>query len=226
MEESKKIKYTQAVIVAPFVAVFSIWLTYWIEIKFGYNFTEYGIYPKSLKGLRGVFFSPFIHGGTSHLINNSFPLAILLASLFFFYNKVALKIVLYGTLVTGMLTWSFARPSYHIGASGVVYMLFSFIFFSGVLRKYYRLIALSLAVVFLYGSMIWYVFPIKDGISWEGHLSGFLVGFFFAFIYRKQGPQKPKHIYKQTDFDLLFDDDGNYSPPKTTDENITNDNTN
>lgn len=212
MEDSKIFKFSYSVLIAPFLLVFSIWFVYWIEIRFGYNFNKYGVYPKTIKGLRGILFSPFIHSGTSHLFNNSVPLAVLTAALFFFYNKIALKILLFGMLATGFLTWIIARDSYHIGASGIVYLLFSFIFFSGIIRKHFRLIALSLAVIFLYGSMIWYVFPIKEKMSWEGHLSGFVVGLFFAIVYRKIGPQKPKHTFIETDFDLQFDEEGNYSP--------------
>ena len=212
MEDSKIFKFSNSVLIAPFLLVFSIWIVYWIEIKFGFDFTRYGVYPHTIKGLRGILLSPFIHSGTSHLFNNSVPLAVLTAALFFFYNKIALRILFFGTLLTGLLTWMIARGSYHIGASGVVYLLFSFIFFSGVIRKHYRLIALSLVVIFLYGSMIWYLFPIKEKMSWEGHSSGFIVGLFFAIVYRKIGPQKPTHIFKSTDFDLQFDEDGNYSP--------------
>lgn len=212
MEDSKIFKFSNSVLIAPLLLVFSIWFVYWLEIQFGLNFNKYGVYPHTLKGLRGVLFSPFIHSGTSHLFNNSIPLVVLTASLYFFYTKVATRVLIYGTLLTGLLTWLIARDSYHIGASGVVYLLFSFILFSGIIRKHYRLIALSLVVIFLYGSMIWYVFPIKEKMSWEGHLSGFIVGLLFAIIYRKIGPQKPKHIFKQTDFDLQFDEDGNYAP--------------
>ncbi|MFK5879040.1 MAG: rhomboid family intramembrane serine protease [Flavobacteriaceae bacterium] len=218
MEDSKLFKYHRAVIVVPFLAVFSIWFVYWIEMRFGFNWTKYGIYPQTIKGLRGIICSPFIHSGTSHLFNNSVPLAVLLTALYFFYRKLASKILFYGFFLTGTLTWSFARESYHIGASGIVYMLFSFIFFSGVLRKHYRLLAVSMIVVFLYGSMVWYVFPIKEGISWEGHSSGFIVGFLLAIIYRKKGPQKKEMEYKQTSFDLLFDEDGNYNPPEIKEE--------
>lgn len=218
MEDLKLFKFSNSVIVVPFLAVFAIWFVYWLEVKFGYNFNKYGVFPLTAKGLRGVLFSPFIHSGTTHLFNNSVPLVVLLTSLFYFYKKIAYKILLIGTLATGLLTWSFARESYHIGASGVVYMLFSFIFFSGIFRKYYRLIALSLIVIFLYGSMIWYVFPIKERISWEGHLSGFIVGLVLAFIYRKIGPQKPTFVFKETAFDLLFDENGNYNPPEEVSE--------
>ena len=123
-------------------------------------------------------------------------------------------------ILTGLLTWILGRPSYHIGASGIIYLLVSFIFFSGIVRKYYRLIALSLIVVFLYGSMIWYIFPMEERISWEGHLSGFLVGSVFAFIFRKKGPQPEKFIYtKNEDFEKLFDESGNFNPPSETIEN-------
>ena len=213
MEDSKIFKYSNSVVIAPFLLVFTIWFVYWVEIKFGYNFTKYGVYPHTFKGLRGVFCSPFIHSGTSHLFNNSVPLAVLTALLFFFYSKVALRILIFGTLATGILTWLLATDSYHLGASGVVYLLFSFIFFSGIIRKHFRLVALSLIIIFLYGSMIWYVLPIKEGMSWEGHLTGFLVGFIFSILYRKKGIVKEEHQFKETEFDLLFDENGNFNPP-------------
>ena len=213
MDDSKLFRFRNSVLYAPVFGVFLIWMVYWIEINFGYNFTKMGIYPLKIDGLKGVLFSPFIHANISHLFNNSVPLAVLLASLFFFYNKIAIRILLIGTLLTGVLTWILASNSYHIGASGVVYMLFSFIFFSGIIRKHYRLFALSLVVVFLYGSMIWYIFPIKAQMSWEGHLSGFLVGLFLAFAYRKIGPLKKEYVFKETEFDSLFDENGNFSPP-------------
>ncbi|MFD1293548.1 rhomboid family intramembrane serine protease [Lutibacter holmesii] len=195
--------------------VLLLWFIYFIEIQFGFNFNKFGIFPKTLKGLKGVLFSPFIHSDIKHLFNNSIPLLAMLWSLYYFYGKIASKVLLIGLLLTGILTWSFARPSYHIGASGVVYMLVSFIFFSGLLRKYYRLIALSLAVVFLYGSMIWYIFPVEERISWEGHLSGFIVGLSFAVLFRKLGPQPEQFQYSENEeFEKLFDENGNFVPPE------------
>ena len=142
------------------------------------------------------------------------PLFVLLVALFYFYQKIAYKVLLLGILFSGLLTWIIGRPSYHIGASGVVYLLVSFVFFSGVFRKYYRLIALSLTVVFLYGSMVWYIFPTEEGISWEGHLSGFIVGFVFAFLFRKIGPQPEKFVFsKNEDFENMFDENGHFIPP-------------
>ena len=191
-----------------------MWFIYFIEIKFGFNFNKYGIYPQTFSGLKGILFSPFIHGDASHLFNNSIPLLVMLGCLYYFYHSIATKILLFGIVLTGLLTWTFARPSYHIGASGVIYMLVSFIFFSGVFRKYYRLIALSLVVVFLYGSMVWYLFPVEKHISWEGHLSGFLVGFLFAIFFKNLGPQP--EVFNYTDnpeFEQLFDENGNFVPP-------------
>jgi membrane associated rhomboid family serine protease len=217
-------KFKSNVISVPVGMILIIWLVYFIEINFGQNFNKFGIYPKSMLGLRGILFSPFIHGDASHLVNNSVPLMVMLGCLYFFYQKIANKVLIIGMLLTGVLTWVLGRPSYHIGASGIIYMLVSFIFFSGIFRKYYRLIALSLSVVFLYGGMIWYIFPMKERISWEGHLSGFLIGLIFAFIYRKKGPQPEIFMYSENEeFESLFDENGDFNPPPDTEENIDND---
>lgn len=222
MQESKSI-FPRKFISIPVIAVFLIWLVYFLEIRFGNNFNEYGIYPQTLMGLRGIIFSPFLHGSIEHLLSNSIPLLVMLASLFYFYEGIATKVLLWGIFLTGFLTWTFARPSYHIGASGVVYFLVSFIFFSGVFRKYYRLAAVSLIVVFLYGSTVWYIFPIEEQISWEGHLSGFLVGFIFAFIFKKTGPQPEKFVFSHNpEFDDMFDEHGNFVPPTENEESELN----
>lgn len=209
MQNENQLKFKTSMLVIPAFFVGIIWIVYLFEIQFGFNFNKYGVFPRTFQGLRGVFFTYFIHGDAKHLFNNSIPLFVLLSSLFYFYNEVAFKVLILGALFTGFLTWIFARDSYHIGASGIVYLLFSFVFFSGILKKHYRLIALSLIVIFLYGSMIWYVLPIKVGISWEGHLSGFLVGFLFSFLYRKQGIVKEEYQFSVSDIDSFFDENGN-----------------
>ena len=218
MQNDTSLTYHKNVLLVPLVAIVIIWLIYWIEITFGYNFNKYGIFPRDFKGFRGVFLSPLIHSNISHLSNNSVPLFVLLASLFYFYRKIAFKVLFYGVFFSGFLCWLIARDSYHIGASGVIYLLFSFVFFSGIIRKHYRLIAMSLVVIFLYGSMIWLLLPTEDRISWEGHLSGFLVGFFYAYLYRKKGIIREQFQFSETEFDLLFDDHGNFSPPKVEEE--------
>lgn len=211
--KKNNLQFSKSVFTLPTLYVVGIWAIYAIEIAMNFNFNKYGVFPRTLEGFRGVFFMHFIHSGTSHLFNNSVPLFVLLSSLLFFYRDVAYKVLLVGGFLTGAFTWLIARDSYHIGASGIVYLLFSFVFFSGIIKKHYRLVAVSLIVIFLYGSMIWYVFPIKEGMSWEGHLSGFLVGVFFALFYRNTGIIKEEHAFEVTAFDLLFDEDGNYAPP-------------
>lgn len=214
MKDENQLKISKSIFLIPIIYVVTIWVIYWIEIQFEFNFNKFGVFPRTLEGFRGVFLTHFIHSNTSHLFNNSIPLFVLLSCLFYFYKNVAYSILLIGGFLTVFLTWIIARDSFHIGASGIVYLLFSFIFFSGIIRKHYRLVALSLIIIFLYGSMIWYVFPIKEGMSWEGHLSGFLVGFLFSIIYRKKGIVKEEHQFLQTEFDLLFDENGNFAPPK------------
>jgi membrane associated rhomboid family serine protease len=218
MKNDEQLKFSNSVFLIPFVFVFLIWLVYWLEIKFGWNFNKYGIYPRNLIGFRGVFTSPFIHSDTKHLFNNSVPLFVLGIRICYFYKEVAVKVLVYGGFFTGLFTWVIARESYHIGASGIVYLLFSFIFFSGIIKKHYRLVAMSLITIFLYGSMVWYVFPVKDGISWEGHLSGFIIGLIYAYIYRKKGILRGKFQFSKTEFDDMFDENGNYIPPVIEEE--------
>ncbi len=218
MQEENQFKYTKSIFRIPVVVVFIMWLVYWIEIKFSLNFTQFGVYPRSLGGLKGILFSPFIHSGTKHLFNNSIPVFVFLAMLFYFYKEVAWKIILLGSLLTGCLTWLIGSEGFHIGMSGVVYLLFSFVFFSGIFRRHFRLISVSLVVIFLYGSMFWYVFPIEKGVSWEGHLSGLIIGFIFSVLYRKKGSQRKEYIFQKTEFDLLFDEKGNFNPPQVEEE--------
>lgn len=221
MNNDNSLPFSISMLRIPMLFVIVIWFVYWIEIRFGYNFNEYGVQPRTLKGLRGILFSPFIHSDTKHLFNNSIPLFVLSLSLFYFYRVVANKVMLYGTFFTGLLTWFIARDSFHIGASGVVYLLFSFVFFSGVFKNHFRLIAMSLVTIFLYGSMIWFVFPVEGRISWEGHLSGLIVGLILAFIYRRKGIVREEFQFSKTAFDLMFDEHGNLIEEREEDSRIS-----
>ena len=218
MKDESHLKISKSVFLIPIVYVVGIWLIYWVEIYFNFNFNKYGVLPRDIIGLRGIVFTHFIHSDTNHLFNNSVPLFVLLLTVFYFYRDIAYKVLILGGLLSGLLTWVIARESYHIGASGIVYLLFSFVFFSGIIRKHYRLVSLSFIIIFLYGSMIWYVLPIKDGMSWEGHLSGLLIGLVFAVFYRKKGLIKKEHQFSKTAFDLLFDENGNFAPPEIGEE--------
>jgi len=217
MSKRKGLYFTPSVLAYPLGLVFSLWFVFWLEIKFNLNFTKYGILPHTIKGLRGVLFGPFIHSNFEHLFNNSVPLFVLTTTLFYFYRNIKWKILGLGLLLTGILTWFLGRPAIHIGASGLVYMLMSFLFFRGLVSRKYQLMAISFVVIFLYGSMIWYLFPVDPKISWEGHLSGFLVGIAFAFIFKETTIAKQKYSWEQEGYNpdddpflRQFDENGNF----------------
>lgn len=185
-------------LIIPGILVFLMWLTRIIEILFEIDLVHLGIYPLSLKGLPGILFSPFIHEDFRHLFNNSLPVLMLSVALFYFYSEIAFRIFSITYILTGMLVWLGGREAWHIGASGLVYGLASFLFFSGIIRKYYRLTALSLLIVFIYGEMVWGLFPgIYKNISWESHMLGFVSGIFLALLYRNEGPQRPVYDWME-----------------------------
>ncbi len=217
MSEHNYFKFSNSVILAPMITVLMIWTVFWIEIRFQINFNQYGVYPRTLSGIRGIVCSPFIHGSVDHLYNNTIPLAILMASLVYFYRSISFRILIWGIFLSGLLTWVIGRPSYHIGASGIIYVLASFIFFKGIFTKHFRLVALSLMVVFIYGSLLWYIFPVKDDISWEGHLAGFVTGLVLAIFVKAKIPTPKKFDWERDDYneeedDFLkhFDEEGNF----------------
>ncbi len=167
-----------------------LWIIKIIEVALNISFIQYGLLPHHLSGLIGIITYPLIHANFNHLISNSIPLLFLGTGLIYFYPNASLKVFLLIYFIPGILIWFFARPAYHIGASGLVYGLVTFFFFSGIIRRDNRSIALALVVTFLYGSLVWGVLPIDKTISWEGHLFGSLTGILCAVIFRKYDPPK------------------------------------
>ena len=217
MDDQHQFRYSTSVIAYPLLFVMTIWTVFWAQVRFFPKIKNFGIYPQKLEGLLGVVFSPFIHGDIEHIYHNTIPLFVLSMSLFYFYRKIAWNVLFFGILLSGLITWMIGRPANHIGASGLIYVLVSFIFFKGMFAKHYRLVALSLLVIFLYGSMIWYVFPVKEGMSWEGHLGGLITGILFAVIFRKTIAKPEKYTWQQPDYKedddpflKHFDSDGNF----------------
>lgn len=219
--QEKKFEFTTNVILIPFLFLLGMWSVYYLNWRYFLELNEFGIYPRTLEGLRGVLFSPFLHGSISHISNNSIAIIVLLSILYFFYKEDFWKVLLFGWLFSGLGTWLIGRESFHIGASGIIYVLTSFIFFAGMRTKYFRLMALSFFVVLIYGGSIWYLFPdVEEGISWEGHLAGFLTGIVLAFtLEKRQYEPIYKYDWQHPDFDASedkfmkhFDESGNFNP--------------
>lgn len=162
-----------------------LWLIKLIEIGLGASFVKAGVFPHHVKGLHGIITSPFVHSGFKHLISNSVPLFILLFALIYFYRKYSYRILWQIYLLSGICVWIAGREAWHIGASGVVYGLAAFHLVSGIIRNDVRLLTISVVVVFLYGGMVWGMFPFKPDVSWESHLWGAVSGIILAFYYRK-----------------------------------------
>ena len=197
MEKDKK--RLQLSLVFPAVFLLLLWMIKGAEMIFGFKLTTLGIYPLKASGLVGIITAPLIHGDLSHLAANSVPVFLLAFLVFYFYKDIAWRIILLIWLLSGLWVWFLARESYHIGASGLIYGMASFIFFSGLIRREVRLMAVSLVIIFLYGSMVWGVFPdfFPDrNISWEGHLMGAVAGFVMAIFYRKEGPQRKRYDWE------------------------------
>ena len=195
MNSSDKKKIISTLFI-PFLFLLSMWLVKIIEVNFQINFVRYGVFPKTIGGLKGIFFSPFIHKDFTHLINNSFPILVLGGMLFATYRKIAVQIFIWLYFIAGFWLWIIGRPSFHIGASGLIYALASFLLVSGLIRKNPRLAATSMLVIFLYGSMIWGLLPTKEPISWEGHLAGFIAGIIVAIFYKNEGPKPKKYQWE------------------------------
>ena len=173
-------------IIVPSRMVFLMWLIFFIEMNLGISLSVFGILPREPLGLIGVVFGPLLHGSILHLASNTAPLLFLGVTLYYFYGKIATKVFVVSYFLTGTLVWIFARNTFHIGASGLIYSIASFLFFSGIVRTEFRSLIISLFVVFIYGGLVWGILPTMPGISWESHLFGALVGGLSAYVFRNE----------------------------------------
>lgn len=160
-----------------------------LDIFLGGALNQFGIRPHSIVGLRGILFAPFLHGNLLHLMANTIPFLILGWLVMLRRTSDFFPVTAIVMLVGGLGTWLFA-PSYtnHIGASGVVFGYLGFLLARGYFERSFGSILMSIAVGILYGGMIWGVLPGQIGISWQGHLFGFIGGIIAA-----QMLSKPKH---------------------------------
>lgn len=197
--------------------VLILWAIKLIEIILGLDFVQYGVYPLRVSGLPGIVMAPLIHGSLSHLFSNTAALIILGTALLYGYPKSAKIVVPVLYLGTGLGVWLFARNAYHIGASGLTFGAMFFVFSIGVLRWDKRAIILAMIVFFLYGSMIWGIFPTQPGVSFESHFFGAVIGVALAMLLKNHDPAPPPKKYSWEDeadeleLEDKTDDDQGYS---------------
>lgn len=185
----------------PFLFIVLMWVVHIIKATTGFRLSSLGIFPRELSGLKGIVTAPLIHGDWQHLISNTVPLAALGAIIFLFYRRVAVKSFVFIYLLTGLGVWLLARSVYHIGASGVVYGLVSFVFWSGIFRRSFKSIALALVILVMYSGYFLGIVPGQTGISWESHLYGAIAGIVVSWVFKNalehdelHKPQLEEHI--------------------------------
>lgn len=210
-------------ILVPISMLALMWIFFLFQNLGFFSGCDGAIIPLMPEGLKGVLFAPLLHGNLDHIVSNSLPMLILLFLLFEFYPKIAPKIFGIGWLASGLLVWMLPPVdiitgnwtySCIIGASGLVYVLAFFIFFSGVFRWNTKLMVISLVVALYYGSLIWGIFPEEffsnlsepSKISWQSHLAGSITGIALALIFRKSGEKKKKYIWEFPDYYSEKDD--------------------
>lgn len=219
--ETEQLKYRPAVFWVPFTAILTLWMVYYLNWRYFLEWNHFGIVPLTVKGLRGIVFSPFLHGSLQHLWNNTLALLVLLPLICYYYYKNWKTLIIGGILLSGLGTWLIATSGTHIGASGLIYVLTAYMFFTGIRSKQYRLMAISFLMIILYGGSVWYMLPdIEEGISWQGHLAGFISGLLLSYLLKKpQLEPQYKYDWQHPDFDeskddfiKQFDAKGNYNP--------------
>jgi len=161
-----------------------LWLVYILNAALDVGPGDFGVRPRQIAGLAGILFAPLMHGDFGHLLSNSLPLLILGTTMLYLYPHAAVRVLPAVYLGPGIAVWLFARGSSHIGASGLVYGLVSYIFVAGIIRRDKRAIAASLLVAFLYGALIWGVLPIAPRMSWETHLAAAIIGLVMGIALR------------------------------------------
>ncbi len=205
------------IVAFPLLFLLVLWSIRFVDDVFDLNLIRWGIFPRRLSGLAGILFGPLIHANYLHLMSNTVPLLFLGLIMFYFYREVAFTVFFWVYFSTGIWVWLAGREAYHVGASGLIYSFVCFLFYSGIFRRRRSLMAISLLMIFLYGSLIWGIFPFQQKISWESHLLGAVAGFVIAFFLRKEGPQREKYEWEdEPDNELEELPDPPFSPSEPT----------
>jgi membrane associated rhomboid family serine protease len=197
------------------IFVLLLWLIEVLDRGLHLSLEQLGVYPRTAAGLAGVLFGPLIHGSWNHLLSNSFALLILGTALRYGYPRAAGPALLMVYLLSGLGVWCLGRDSYHFGASGLTHGMMFFIFTTGILRRDRLSIALSMIAFFLYGGMIWSIFPQETGVSFESHFFGAASGVLAAFLFRRLDPLPPeKHYDWEDEAEDDTDTDEEETPPE------------
>jgi len=172
-----------------------IWLAWFGAWLLGWDIDDLGIRPRDAHGLVGILTAPFVHASFAHLMSNTLPLGLLAALALYAYPRATRLALPFIWIVSGIGVWLWARPSIHVGISGIAHGLMFFLFFMGLLRRDRLAIAIALAVFFLYGGMVMTVLPRDPQVSFEYHLFGALAGLIAAFVWHQRDPQPPRKRY-------------------------------
>ena len=184
-----------------------IWLIWITGELLGLKLWRFGIYPGQLDALSGVLTAPLIHGSLSHVVSNSLPLLVMLTILLYIYPRSSPLVLIILYLGSGLIVWLIARPAWHFGASGLTHGLMFYLFVIGILRRDAMAAVFAMIVFFLYGGMVWGIFPREPGISYEYHLAGALLGVMLAFLFRNYDKLPATKHYDWEDEDEDHDED-------------------
>jgi len=157
-----------------------MWIIELYNSSVGNSLGVWGIHPRSVDGLVGIFVWPFLHANIEHLISNTIPLAVLSWFILLRGFKDYLIVTVGITLIAGAAIWLVARPAIHIGASGLIFGYFGFLVAAAWYEKSLRSLIFSILTIFLYGGIVWGIFPQATHVSWEAHLFGLLSGLLLA----------------------------------------------
>ncbi len=161
------------------------WITFAATIVSGGALLVYGIVPRTLVGLRGILFAPFLHANLQHLLSNSVPFVMLGWLVMLRDARHFIPVTLFAMLGSGLMAWLLgASGSVHIGASGVIFGYLGFLMLSCWHTRSLGSIALSVMVTALWGGVVLGVMPGVPGVSWQGHLGGFIGGVLAARWFR------------------------------------------
>ena len=192
MEDVKQ-RFVNSLSIA-FKMVAVLWVVHLFQVISNWDLGYMGIWPRRIFGFKGIFLAPLIHADFQHLISNSIPLFVLSTTIFFFYRRVAAPSIIMIYLLTGLSVWLLGRPVFHIGASGVVYGMVAFVFWNGIFRRNIKSIILAAIITMLYSGYFYGILPNQEGISWESHLLGGVMGIFASYWYKEaiEADEAPK----------------------------------